>query len=148
VQNLSLSPIAKTDTQLYTSTAGQYDMWWGGRIGGGQTIGGRNVYVTDKLVFDFLSSERSNLIEEASTGANSVVFQGTEYTHKLPLELRVELPSSSTTHPDLSTNQNIYRDASKHSNNDDVADNYFLFIKRTSGSNDLCVLAPSDPGWT
>ena len=146
IQNLSLSPIARTDTQLYASTEGQYDMWWGGRIGGGQTIGDRNVYITDKLVFDFEAAERSNLIESA-VGANAVVFLGDEYTHKLPLELKVELPTSSVTHPSLSTNQNIYVDASKHSNNDVVADNYFLFIRKQIGGTSLSILSPSDPNW-
>jgi hypothetical protein len=145
VQNLLLSPIAKSDTDLYASSTGEYDMWWGGRINGGQNLGGRYVYITDKLVFDFTSSQRPELIK-IPNAADKVTFSGTEYTHKLPLELRVELPSSSSTHADLAVNSNLYKDASKHSNNRDVTDKYFLFIHQQG--SDLNVLTPSNPAWT
>ena len=145
-QNLSLRPIAVSDTELYAAPAGQYDMWWGGRIGGGQSLGSRYIFVTDKLIFDFDVAERSNLVE-VPVAADQVVFEGEEYTHKLPLELKVELPSSTITHPSLSSNTNIYKDAVKHSNNRDVADSCSLFIRQEVGGSNFSVLSPSDPNW-
>jgi hypothetical protein len=69
-------------------------------------------------------------------------FTGSEYTHKLEVELNVEIPSTLT---DLATNLFLYEDAKVHSNNSSVKDRYYLFINNVGQA--LEVLSPTDPSW-
>lgn len=144
VQNVDLQGIVKaTDTALYAQTVGNFDMWWGSRIGAQADMGQRYLYVTDKLMFDFASSERVNLLSQLGS-TEKPTFVGSEYTHKLEVELNVGLPSNTYT----STNANIYNDARTHSNNKPVKDRYYLFIKKQSGGSELSVLSVNSPSWT
>ena len=143
IQNIELQGLAKTDTSLYTSTEGQFDVWWGGRIGNVSDMGQRYLYVTDKLMFDFSALERSNLLTSLTT-VQKPVFTGSEYTHKLEVELNVGLPTNAST----AINANIYNDARLHSNNKPVKDKYYLFIRKQSGGDQLSVLSANNPSWT
>jgi len=143
IQNIELQGLARTDSSLYAATEGNFDVWWGGRIGNPSDLAQRYLYVTDKLMFDFSASERTNLLTSLTT-AQKPVFTGSEYTHKLEVELNVGLPTNSST----AVNANIYNDARLHSNNKPVKDKYYLFIKRQSGGNQLSVLSANNPSWT
>lgn len=144
VQNVDLQAIVKaTDADLYDETAGNFDVWWGSRIGGRGDMGQRYLYVTDKLMFDFADSERVNLLSQLGT-TDKPTFVGSEYTHKLEVELNVALPSNAST----AINANIYRDARAHSNNKPVKDRYYLFIKKQDGGDGLSVLSANAPAWT
>jgi hypothetical protein len=143
IQNIELQGLAKIDSSLYATSEGQFDVWWGGRISNSSDMGQRYLYVTDKLMFDFAASERTNLLTSLTT-AQKPVFTGSEYTHKLEVELNVGLPTNSST----AINANIYNDARLHSNNKPVKDKYYLFIRRGSGGNQLSVLSANNPSWT
>jgi hypothetical protein len=71
-------------------------------------------------------------------------FVGSEYTHKLEVELSVATPVNAST----ITNANIYNDARVHSNNKPVKDRYYLFIKKQTGGRELSVLSANNPSWT
>jgi hypothetical protein len=143
IQNIELQGLARTDSSLYATGEGQFDVWWGGRIGNVSDLGQRHLYVTDKLMFDFAVSERTNLLS-ALTTTQKPVFTGSEYTHKLEVELNVGLPTNAST----TINANIYNDVKVYSNNKPVKDLYYLFIRRQSGGNQLNVLSVNSPGWT
>ena len=140
IQNIQLQRLAITDTNLYASEAGAFDVWWGGRIGGRSDLGERYLYVTDKLMFDFEPAQRLNILTPLSA-AQKPVFTASTYTHKLEVELNVGLPTNST-------NQYIYNDARFHSNNKPVKDKYFLFIQKASGGAGLSVLSANTPSWS
>jgi hypothetical protein len=141
IQNISLQAITKTDTALYASTEGQFDIWWGGRVNSSDDMGQKYLYVTDKLMFDFSSSERSNLLSSLLT-AQKPVFGGSEYTHKLEVELNVGLPDGPV------QNANLYKDVRFYSNNKPVKDRYYLFIRKQTGGSQLSVLSANNPSWT
>ncbi len=143
IQNIELQQLAKNDSSLYATTEGQFDVWWGGRISDSSDLGERYLYVTDKLMFDFAASERTNLLSSL-TATEKPLFTGSEYTHKLEVELNVGLPSNSST----ATNVNIYNDAKLHSNNKLVKDRYYLFIRKQTGGDQLSVLSANSPSWT
>lgn len=143
IQNIELQGLAKTDASLYASSEGQFDVWWGGRIGNVSDMGQRYLYVTDKLMFDFAASQRSSLLTSLTT-AQKPVFTGSEYTHKLEVELNVGLPTNAST----AINANIYNDVRLHSNNKPVKDKYYLFIRKQTGGSQLSVLSANDPSWT
>lgn len=149
IQDIDLQPLAVSDSTLYSKSEGQYDIWWGSRIRNQSTMDGRYLYVTDKLMFDFSNSERNNLLQSLTT-SDKPTFTGSEYTHKLEIELNVGLPqpaSGQTNHP-TQTNKNIYNDVKLHSNNKPVKDKYYLFVQKSSGGNDLSVLSANSPNWT
>lgn len=143
VQNIDLQGLAKTDTTLYASTEGRFDVWWGGRISNASDMGQKYLYVTDKLMFDFAVSQRGSLLTSLTT-VQKPVFTGTEYTHKLEVELNVGLPTNTST----AINANIYNDVRLHSNNKPVKDKYYLFISKQTGGNQLSVLSANSPSWT
>ena len=144
IQNVDLQTIVRaTDADLYDETAGNFDVWWGSRIGGREEMGQKYLYVTDKLMFDFAASERVNLLSQLST-ADKPTFVGSEYTHKLEVELKVALPSNAST----AINANIYNDTRVYSNNKPVKDRYYLFVKKQDGGNGLSVLSANAPAWT
>jgi hypothetical protein len=141
--------LAVTDAVLYAKPVGEYDVWWGGRISDPVTMGNRYLYVTDKLSFDFESAQRVNILnnlkntlEEAGGDAEQVkpIFTSSAYTHKLEIELNVDVPTGPGSNP------NLYRDVILHSNRDPVKDKYFLFIRR-SGTN-LSILSINNPSWS
>jgi len=140
-QNIDLQTIVKSDSALYGETAGNFDVWWGGRIGGQTDMGQKYLYVTNKLMFDFAASERSNLLSQLSN-AQKPTFTASTYTHKLEVELNVALPSATV------TNLNIYNDVRIHSNNKPVKDKYYLFVAKQSGGSELSVLSVNSPSWT
>ena len=139
VQNIALQPIAVNDATLYASSTGSFDIWWGSK----ETplnLGGKSLTITSKLLFDVNPSDRSTLLPPTITlAADKRVFTGSEYSHKLELELSVGLPTPP------SANIYIYNDAKLHSNNKPVKDKYYLFIKNTSGN--LEILSPTNPSW-
>ncbi len=143
IQNINLQGLVKSDSALYSETTGNFDVWWGSRIGGREDMGQRYLYVTDKLMFDFADSERVNLLSQLGT-TDKPTFVGSEYTHKLEVELNVALPSNAST----AINANIYKDARVHSNNKPVKDRYYLFIKKQDGGDGLSVLSANAPAWT
>jgi hypothetical protein len=140
VQNIDLQGLVKNDAALYSAPTGQFDVWWGGRISDPSSLGGRYLYVTDKLLFDFSDAERSNLLTALSS-VEKPTFSNATYTHKLEVELNVGLPTNPT-------NSNLYNDAKFHSNNKPVKDKYYLFIARQQGGNGLSVLSANNPAWT
>lgn len=139
VQNIALQPIAVGDTALYASSTGSFDVWWGSRETPSD-LGGKSLTITDKLLFDVNPSDSATLLPPTSTlVADKRVFTGSEYSHKLELELNVGLPTPP------SANIYIYDDAKLHSNNKPVKDKYYLFINNNSG--DLEILSPTNPAW-
>lgn len=143
IQNIDLQGLVKTDSALYASPEGQFDVWWGGRISNVTDMGQKFLHVTDKLMFDFSASERTNLLSSLGP-TQKPLFTGTEYTHKLEVELGVGLPTDSST----AINANIYNDVRIHSNNKPVKDKYYLFIQKQSTGRQLSVLSANNPGWT
>ena len=139
-QAIDLIDTVKSTTQLSAEDEGNFDVWWGSRDDL-NTLGNKYLEVTNKLLFDFDSAQRSSLLN-ALTSAQKPDFIGastTPYTHKLEIELNVELPTAPA------TNQYLYEDVKKHSNNKPVKDLYYLFINE-SGSN-LEVLTANNPNW-
>ena len=127
------------DATLYASSTGSFDIWWGSKETQ-SNLGGKSLTITSKLLFDVNPSDRSTLLPPTITlAADKRVFTGSEYSHKLELELSVGLPTAT------STNLYIYNDAKFHSNNKPVKDKYYLFIKNTSGN--LEILSPTNPSW-
>lgn len=143
IQNIALQTIARTDVSLYATAEGEFDVWWGGRISNVTDMGQRYLYVTNRLLFDFSSAERSNLLAGLTT-AQKPTFTGAEYTHKLAVELNIGLPTNAST----AVNANIYNDARFYSNNKPVKDKYYLFVRRQTGGNELSVLSANNPSWT
>jgi len=139
VQNIALRPIAVNDATLYASSTGSFDIWWGSKETP-SNLGGKSLTITSKLLFDVNPSDRATLLPPTITlAADKRVFTGSEYSHKLELELSVGLPTPP------SANEHIYNDAKLHSNNKPVKDKYYLFIKNTSGN--LEILSPTNPSW-
>jgi len=143
IQNVGLQSLARSDSTLYSAAAGSFDVWWGSRIGSQADMSQRYLYVTDKLMFDFATSERTSLLSQLSS-TEKPTFVGSEYTHKLEVELNVATPVNAST----ITNANIYNDARVHSNNKPVKDRYYLFIKKQTGGRELSVLSANNPSWT
>ena len=143
IQNIELQSIARTDSSLYATAEGQFDLWWGGRIGNVSDMGQRYLYVTDKLMFDFETAQRNSLLTPLAT-TEKPIFTSATYTHKLEVELSVGLPSNSFT----AINANIYNDTRLYSNNKAVKDKYYLFIRKQTGGNQLNVLSVNSPSWT
>lgn len=140
IQNANLQNISVGDDDLYNSSIGNYDMWWGSRSNI-LDLGGKSLKITNKLLFDIDPEDRSNILQPITNTAQKPTFSGSEYTHKLEIELNVELPES----PDA-TNDYIFEDAKYHSNNKPVKDRYYLFIN--NNNSDLEVLGPTNPNWT
>jgi hypothetical protein len=143
IQNIELQGIARTDSSLYATTEGQFDVWWGGRISNVSDLGQRFLYITDKLLFDFEAAQRSSLLTSLSA-VQKPIFTSVTYTHKLEVELNVGLPSNAST----AINTNIYNDVKLHSNNKPVKDKYYLFIRKKTGGDQLSVLSANSPSWT
>jgi hypothetical protein len=140
IQNISLQPLGISDVNLYdpSTPQGNFDTWWGSR----QTpldLGGKSLTITSKLLFDFDPADRPNLLSTLSQEQDKRFFNGSEYTHKLEIELNVELPTPP------SQNIYIFEDVKSHSNNKPVKDKYYLFINNNNG--ELEVLSPANPAW-
>ena len=138
IQNISLQAIGVNDSALYANPTGNFDTWWGSR----QTpldLGGKSLTITSKLLFDFNPADRSNLLSTLTQEASKRSFNGSEYTHKLEIELNVELPEPP------SQNLYIFEDVKFHSNNKPVKNKYYLFINNNNG--ELEVLSPTNPAW-
>lgn len=140
-QSIDLINTIKTTSDLNQEAVGNFDTWWGSRDNL-TTLGGNYLEVTDKLIFDFDAAKRSELLDTLSTnekpdfiGANP-----TPYSHKLEVELNVDIPTGPTSNPYL------YKDIQKYSNNKPVKDRYFLFINKNG--SDLEVLTANNPSWT
>lgn len=153
-QDLRLKDTALTDSELYDKTTGHYDVYFGSPDVSQVTLGGKFLKVTDQLQFDFESSERTNLITETGTFPQ---FTAASYSHKLRVELSPfigEVSSSTglfarTAYTGV-TNENIFKDVLKYSNNKPVKEVFFLFAKKASGTGetDISLLTEDDPGWS
>jgi hypothetical protein len=140
IQDIELQGIATNDAGLYASTEGNFDIWWGGRNVSLADLGQKSLTITDRLLFDFDNAQRSNILSTLSAG-NKPSFTGSEYTHKLAVDLNVGLPTPPV------DNSNLYNDVRLHSNNKPVKDKYSLFIN-LGANNQLEVLTVNNPGWT
>ena len=140
MQNIELQYLIKSDSELYSEAEGNFDLWWGGRNVSLTDLDNKSLTVTDKLLFDFAPSDRAGLISSLASSAKPA-FTGSEYTHKLEVELNVEIPDGTS-----QGNPNLYIDAIKHSNGKPVKDKFYLFINR-SGS-DLEVISANLPNWS
>jgi hypothetical protein len=141
IQNVDLQNIVADDTTLYTSTVGNYDMWWGSKSEQ-LTLGGKSLKITNKLLLDIDPASRDTILSPITNSAQKPTFDGSEYTHKLEVELSVELPEPF----DVATNAYLFEDAKYYSNNKPVKDKYYLFINNNNSS--LEALGPTNPGWT
>jgi hypothetical protein len=138
IQNISLQAIGVNDSALYANPTGNFDTWWGSR----QTpldLGGKSLTITSKLLFDFNPADRPTLLSTLSQDQDKRFFNGSEYTHKLEIELNVELPEPP------SQNLYIFEDVKFYSNNKPVKNKYYLFINNNNG--ELEVLSPTNPAW-
>jgi hypothetical protein len=140
IQAPLLQDIAVLDLVLYAAPVGNFDVWWGSKQNVSD-LGGKSLTVTNRLLFDFDKNDRGGLLEQLPISQRPA-FTGSEYTHKLEVELNVEVPSSLS---DLSANPFLYEDAKVHSNNSSVKDKYYLFINNVGQS--LEVLSPTNPSW-
>jgi len=139
IQNIKLqAALSVSDSDLYSSPTGQYDLWWGGRATP-LDLGGRSLTVTSKLLFDFSPGDRAQLLSTLTTDAQKRNFDGSEYNYKLEVELNVGLPTPP------SANTNIFNDAKVHSNNKPVKDRYYVFVN--DNNSQLEVLTPTNPNW-
>jgi hypothetical protein len=139
IQNIQLQYLAKTDADLYGEAEGDFDVWWGGRNVSLSNLGNKSLTVTDKLLFDFDPADSGDLISTLASNKKPV-FTGSEYTHKLEVELNVNIPAGPA------GNSNLYQDVIRHSNGSPVKDKFYLFINK-SGS-DLEVISENEPDWT
>lgn len=139
IQNIQLQYLAKTDTDLYGEAEGDFDVWWGGRNVSLSNLGNKSLTVTDKLLFDFDPADSGDLISTLASNKKPV-FTGSEYTHKLEVELNVGIPTGPV------SNSNLYQDVIRHSNGSPTKDKFYLFINK-SGS-DLEVVSENKPDWT
>jgi len=140
IQNISLQQLATTDSNLYSRPEGDFDVWWGGRNLSLTNLGKVSLTVTDKLLFDFASSDRSSLLQQLASNEKPSL-NSTQYTHKLEVELEVGLPTPPVENP------NLYNDAKVYSNNRPVKDKYYLFVNvGTGGAVELLTL--NNPNWT
>lgn len=140
VQDIELKYLIQSDSDLYSEDEGNFDLWWGGRNVSLTDLGNKSLTVTDKLLFDFAPSDRSSLISTL-TSSQKPAFTGSEYTHKLEVELNVEIPDGTD-----QGNSDLYADVIKHSNGKPVKDKFYLFINR-SGS-DLELISANSPNWS
>jgi hypothetical protein len=140
IQAPLLQDIAVLDSVLYAAPVGNFDVWWGSKQNVSD-LGGKSLTVTNRLLFDFDKNDRGGLLEQLPISQRPA-FTGSEYTHKLEVELNVEVPSSLF---DLSANPFLYEDAKVHSNNSSVKDKYYIFINNVGQS--LEVLSPTNPSW-
>ena len=140
IQNLDLQGIKADDTTLYGSAAGNYDMWWGSRSDL-TNLGNRSLTITNKLLFDISEAQRSALLQPITSPSLKPTFSGNEYTHKLEVELNVQLPDLSST-----TNPYLLEDAKYYSNNKPVKDRYYLFINNNQSQLEV-IAAPTSPNW-
>lgn len=138
VQNAEFRATELSDSELYSSPVGDYDVWWGGRNSNLLDLEQRSLTITKKLLLDFNPSDRASLVTKL-LATQIPSFTGTEYDYKLPIELNVELPTPPAANP------NLYKDAIVYSNNKPVKDKYYIFLKNTN--NDLQVLSPTNPNW-
>lgn len=139
IQNIELQYLAKTDADLYGEAEGDFDVWWGGRNVSLSNLGNKSLTVTDKLLFDFDPADSGDLISTLASNKKPV-FTGSEYTHKLEVELNVGIPAGPA------GNSNLYQDVIRHSNGSPTKDKFYLFINK-SGS-DLEVVSENKPDWT
>lgn len=139
IQNIQLQYLVKSDSELYSENEGNFDIWWGGRNVSLTDLDNKSLTVTDKLLFDFDTSDRSNLISTLASNEKPA-FTGSEYTHKLEVELNVDVPDGP------GANANLYADVIKYSDGNPVKDKFYLFINK-SGS-DLELISANQPDWS
>lgn len=139
-QNIRLEETVKSTSNLVSEEEGKFDVWFGSTTSVSD-LGGRYLEITKKLMFDFDKTQRVDLLSSLSD-AQKPDFIGaspTPYTHKLSVELSVDLPAPVS-------NDSLYLDAQNYSNNKPVKDQYFLFVKQ-SGSN-LELLTANNPSFS
>jgi hypothetical protein len=141
-QNINLLPTKLSTSELESKPVGQFDVWWGSTQPGETTnLGGKYLEVTDKLIFDFDDSNRSSLISALSDSEkpNFPLASPVPYTHKVQVELNVEVPSGTV------GNSNLYADVINYSNGKPVKDRYFLFINKNGANLETLIANPSAP---
>ena len=147
-QSLPLQPTIKTDSSLYASTAGHFDVYFGSPQVSQTTLDSKYLQVTDQLLFDFSASERANLIVESGTFPQ---FTASSYTHKLKVELSPDVGGllSRSGYTGVA-NDNIFKDVLKYSNNKPVKEIFFLFANKTAGTGEqpISLLIANNPAWT
>lgn len=138
VQNVLLQEkLSVSDQILYSAPVGQYDTWWGSKSNE-VDLDGRSLTITSKLLFDFNETDRGVLFSTVSTDDEKRSFTGSEYTHKLEVELNVGLPSAPI------ENIHILKDAKFYSNNKPVKDRYYVFINKNGSDLEvLSLIAPN-----
>lgn len=139
IQNIALQELATNDVNLYAQPEGNFDMWWGGRNTSETNLGNVSLTITDKLLFDFASSDRESLLQALNAGQKPAL-NSSQYTHKLEVELRVGLPTPPA------ENANLYNDVKVYSNNKPVKDKYYLFVN-VGTNNSVELLTANNPGW-
>ena len=145
---IELQDTIKSDSQLYAETEGNFDVYFGSPQVSLTNLGLKYLQITDQLLFDFDSSQRASLISEAGTFPQ---FTAASYTHKLKVELNPDIPGLFTRGAYSGvTNDNIFKDVLKYSNNKPVKEIFFLFANKASGSGETAVslLTANNPGWT
>lgn len=147
-QNLLLQDTVKTDSELYASTEGHFDVYFGSPQVSQTNLDGKYLQVTDQLLFDFDPNERGTLIIESGTFPQ---FTASSYTHKLKVELSPDIDGllSRSAYTGVA-NDNIFKDALKYSNNKPVKEIFFLFANKTAGNGEkpISLLIANNPGWT
>jgi hypothetical protein len=145
IQNIDLQQIVANDTTLYASAIGNYDMWWGSKSDL-LTLGEKSLTITNKLLFDLDNDDvdevtkEKKLLQKIVDSSSKPTFGGSEYSHKLEIELNVQVPT-----PPEAANPFLFEDAKYYSNNKPVKDKYYLFIY--NNDSDLEVLSPTNPNW-
>lgn len=141
-QNINLLPSQLSSTELEAKPTGQYDVWWGSTQPGQTTnLSNRYLEVTNKLLFDFKDSNRSSLITTLSN-SNKPNFSSAStipYSHKLEVELSVEVPAGD------GSNSNLYADVINYSNGKPVKDRYFLFVNKNGSDLEVLVANSTSP---
>jgi hypothetical protein len=139
IQNIALQQLATTDVNLYSRPTGDFDTWWGGRNASLADLGRVALTVTDRLLFDFNSNDRSLLLQSLASNQKPSLNSAT-YTHKLEVELNVGLPTPPA------QNAYLYNDVKAYSNNKPVKDKYYLFVN-VDQNNSVELLTANNPGW-
>lgn len=155
VQDINLKETGVSDATLAASAEGHFDVYFGSPQISLTNLGNKHLEITDQILFDFDPDDRALLIVE---GGSYPAFDASSYTHKLRVELNPFIgkpgptPTGLFARPPYTsvTNDNIFKDALKYSNNKPVKETFFMFTKKATGTGEtsISLLAANNPGWT
>ena len=152
-QDITLTATQKTDSQLYSSTEGEFDVYFGSPQVSEINLGNKFLKINDELSLDFSPGERQYILP--TTVANGLpssfpTFVNDSYTHKLSVLLSPDIAGLFNRTGYSGVNPNIFKDALLYSNNKPVKEQYYMFAKKNTGAGEqpISIITDNDPGWS